>query len=86
MYNAQGSLAACAHVPVRMQPGTVWVRNGWPGLNQLTAAAAVLPDPAVDVFAFSAGQSSFGAKVEVALQDPETGPPVSDASAAAATG
>jgi len=66
LYNARGSLAARAHVTGRMQAGAVWVRDGWPGLNQLTASAAVLPDRAVDVFAFSAGQSSFDAKVEVA--------------------
>jgi len=66
LYNARGSLAARAHVTARMQAGAVWVRDGWPGLNQLTAGAAVLPDRAVDVFAFSAGQSSFDAKVEVA--------------------
>lgn len=66
LYNARGSLAARAHVTERMPTGAVWVRDGWPGLNQLTASAAVLPDRAVDVFAFSAGQSSFDAKVEVA--------------------
>ena len=66
LYNARGSFAARAHVTERMPTGAVWVRDGWPGLNQLTASAAVLPDRAVDVFAFSAGQSSFDAKVEVA--------------------
>ena len=65
LYNEQGLLAARAHVTERMQAGAIWVRDGCPSLNQLTAAAAVLPDPAVDVFAFSAGQSSFVAKVEV---------------------
>jgi len=65
LYNQQGSLAAAAHVTERMQAGAIWVWDGWPGLNLLTAAAAVLPDRAVDVFAFSAGQSSFVAKVEV---------------------
>ncbi len=66
LYNARGSLAARAHVTERMRAGAVWVRDGWPDLNQLTAGAAVLPDHAVDIFAFSAGQSSFDAKVEVA--------------------
>lgn len=66
LYNAKGSLAARAHVTERMQAGAVWVRDGWPNLNQLTASGAVLPDQAVDIFAFSAGQSSFDAKVEVA--------------------
>jgi anaerobic selenocysteine-containing dehydrogenase len=64
-YNKRGSFAARAHVTERIPPGTVWVRDGWPELNQLTAGAAVLPDRAVDAFAFSAGQSSFDAKVEI---------------------
>jgi hypothetical protein len=42
------------------------MRDGWPGLNTLTDGAPVLPDAAVDVFAFSAGQASFDAMVEVA--------------------
>ena len=58
-------MAARAHVTERMPPGTVWVRDGWPELNQLTGGNAVLPDLAVEIFAFSAGQSSFDARVEV---------------------
>ena len=29
-----------------MRSGAVWVRDGWPDLNQLTDGAAVLPDEA----------------------------------------
>lgn len=65
VYNERGSFAACAHVTERIAPGAVWIRDGWPGLNQLTGGAAVLPDSAVDLFAFSAGQSRFDARVEV---------------------
>ncbi len=36
------------------------------GLNALTQGAPVLPDHAVDVFAFSAGQATFEAFVDVA--------------------
>jgi hypothetical protein len=43
------------------------MRDGWTGLNRLTAGSAVLPDAAVDLFAFSAGQATFDAMVEVAL-------------------
>jgi hypothetical protein len=46
------------------------LRDGWPGLNSLTAAAPVLPDAAVDAFAFSAGQATFEARVEVAALAP----------------
>ncbi|HEX9574681.1 MAG TPA: HAD family hydrolase, partial [Myxococcales bacterium] len=44
----------------------VWMRDGWAGLNTLTSGAPVLPDAAVDVFEFSAGQADFEARVEVA--------------------
>ncbi len=66
VFNDRGSLSARAHVTERMPPGALWLRDGWPGLNQLTDGAAVLPDEAVEIFAFSAGQSSFDARVEVA--------------------
>jgi anaerobic selenocysteine-containing dehydrogenase len=57
---------ARAHVTDRVPPGTVWMRDGWTGLNRLTAGEAVLPDGAVDVFGFSGGQAAFDACVEVA--------------------
>ena len=66
IFNARGDMMARAHVTDRIPAGTVWMRDGWPGLNRLTSGAAVLPDAAVDLFEFSAGQSSFGAMVEVA--------------------
>jgi anaerobic selenocysteine-containing dehydrogenase len=65
LYNARGALAARAHVTERIPAGTLWLRDGWPGLNVLTAGAPVLPDAAADRFAFSAGQSTFDARVEV---------------------
>jgi anaerobic selenocysteine-containing dehydrogenase len=65
VHNTRGELAARAHVTEKIPPGTLWLRDGWPGLNRLTAGAAVLPDAAVDRFAFSAGQSSFDARVQV---------------------
>jgi hypothetical protein len=42
------------------------MRDGWDGLNRLTSGEACLPDHAVDVFGFSAGQAAFDAAVEVA--------------------
>jgi anaerobic selenocysteine-containing dehydrogenase len=66
IYNQRGELRARAKVTDHVPTGTVWMRDGWPGLNTLTDGASVLPDAAVDVFAFSAGQSSFDARVEVA--------------------
>jgi anaerobic selenocysteine-containing dehydrogenase len=67
IFNDRGDLHAKAHVTDRIPAGTVWMRDGWPGLNRLTAGASILPDAAVDLFSFSAGQASFDAMVEVAL-------------------
>jgi anaerobic selenocysteine-containing dehydrogenase len=65
VHNAHGELHARAQVSERIPNGTLWLRDGWPGLNSLTDSASVLPDAAVDRFAFSAGQSNFNARVEV---------------------
>ena len=65
IFNARGELMARAHITERIPAGTVWMRDGWPGLNRLTAGGAVLPDAAVDFFAFAAGQAAFDAMVEV---------------------
>jgi anaerobic selenocysteine-containing dehydrogenase len=66
VFNHRGELAARAHVTERIPAGTVWMRDGWPGLNRLTSGDPVLPDAAVDLFAFTAGQAAFDARVEVA--------------------
>ena len=67
VFNQRGELRARAHVTPRIPAGTLWLRDGWPGLNTLTDAAPVLPDAAVDAFAFAAGQATFDARVEVAV-------------------
>jgi hypothetical protein len=44
------------------------MRDGWSGLNDLTAGVPILADGAVDAFhalGFSGGQATFGARVEV---------------------
>jgi len=66
VFNQRGEMSARAFVTDRVPPGTVWMRDGWAGLNTLTSGAPVLPDAAVDVFDFSAGQADFEARVEVA--------------------
>ncbi len=66
IFNERGDLMARAHVTDRTPPGTVWMRDGWAGLNRLTAGMPVLPDNAVDLFGFSAGQATFKAMVQVA--------------------
>jgi len=72
IFNERGEFAARARVTGRVPAGTVWMRDGWPGLNRLTSGAPSIPDEAVDAFYFSAGQAAFDASVEVAPQgDPE---------------
>ncbi|MGZ6227278.1 MAG: molybdopterin-containing oxidoreductase family protein [Candidatus Binataceae bacterium] len=66
IYNHRGEMQARAFVTGDVPPGTVWMRDGWRGLNTLTDGAAVIPDNAVDTFGFSGGQASFDAAVEVA--------------------
>lgn len=63
--NGRGELAALVRVTSRVPAGTVWMHDGWSGLNTLTGGAPVLPDAAVDLFPFSAGQAGYGARVEV---------------------
>ncbi|HEV8675243.1 MAG TPA: molybdopterin-dependent oxidoreductase [Methylomirabilota bacterium] len=66
IWNDRGAFEARARVTERVPAGTVWMRDGWTGLNRLTSGAASLPDGAVDVFSFSAGQAAYDAMVEVA--------------------
>jgi anaerobic selenocysteine-containing dehydrogenase len=63
--NDRGEMRARAAVTPRISAGTLWMRDGWEGLNRLTAGRAVLPDDAVDRFGFSGGQAAFEAMVDV---------------------
>jgi anaerobic selenocysteine-containing dehydrogenase len=65
LYNERGTCQARVQVTDQLPPGTVWIRDGWDGINALTCGQPVLPDEAVDLFAFSAGQATFEAMVEV---------------------
>ncbi|MFI5401290.1 MAG: molybdopterin dinucleotide binding domain-containing protein, partial [SAR324 cluster bacterium] len=66
VFNERGTFQARAQVTDKIPAGVVWTHDGWEGLNALTSGRAVLPDAAVDVFAFSAGQAAFDAQVEIA--------------------
>jgi anaerobic selenocysteine-containing dehydrogenase len=66
IYNERGAFEARALVTDRISAGTVWMRDGWAGVNRVTSGKAVLPDEAVDAFGFSGGQAAFDAMVEVA--------------------
>jgi anaerobic selenocysteine-containing dehydrogenase len=65
VFNERGEMRARAFVTDRVPPGTVWMHDGWAGLNTLTSGAPVLPDAAVDLFGFSGGQAEFEASVDV---------------------
>jgi anaerobic selenocysteine-containing dehydrogenase len=64
--NQRGAFEARARVTERVPTGVVWMRDGWTGLNEVTAGGFAIPDEAVDVFGFSGGQAAFDAMVEVA--------------------
>jgi anaerobic selenocysteine-containing dehydrogenase len=66
LHNERGEFRARARVTAKIPPGTVWMRDGWDGLNRLTSGDASIPDDAVDLFGFSGGQAAFDAMVEVA--------------------
>jgi anaerobic selenocysteine-containing dehydrogenase len=66
LYNERGEFRARARVTDKIPAGTVWMRDGWEGLNRLTSGRPSIPDPAVDLFAFGAGQAAFDAMIEVA--------------------
>ena len=67
LYNERGTMSARAEVTTRIPAGTVWIRDGWEGLNTLTSGDPCLPDHVVGAFGtFSGGQASFDASVEVA--------------------
>ncbi len=66
IYNDRGAFEACATVTEQIPAGTVWMRDGWEGLNRVTSGEPALPNAAVDICGFSAGQSRFDALVEVA--------------------
>jgi anaerobic selenocysteine-containing dehydrogenase len=66
LFNERGEMRARARVTDAIGAGTVWMRDGWEGLNSLTSGRPVVPDDAVDVFHFGAGQAAFDAAVEVA--------------------
>jgi anaerobic selenocysteine-containing dehydrogenase len=65
IHNERGEMRARARVADQVSAGTVWMRDGWEGLNRLTSGRAALPDALVDAFGFSAGQAGYDARVEV---------------------
>lgn len=66
IHNQRGEFHAIAYVTDKIAVGTVWMRDGWAGLNRLTDGNACLPDAATDMLPFGVGQSLQDAEVEVA--------------------
>jgi anaerobic selenocysteine-containing dehydrogenase len=62
IYNQRGEMHARARVTDDVPPGTVWMRDGWLGLNTLTDGAAVIPDEMVEILGFSGDQAGFDAE------------------------
>ncbi|MGI8550248.1 MAG: molybdopterin-containing oxidoreductase family protein [Dehalococcoidia bacterium] len=67
MFNDRGEMSARALVTEKVQPGVVWMRDGWLGINFLTSGARSVPDAAAR--AFPAGQASYEARIEVAAEE-----------------
>ncbi len=65
IFNHQGRFRAEAIVTDKIPSGTVWMRDGWSGINSLTSSQRCVPDAVVDRFAFSAGQAAYDAYVDV---------------------
>lgn len=66
--NAKGAFDAVAKVTDQAPEGTVWMHDGWFGLNTLTESQAALPETALNGFAFTVGQSDYQAEIEVTLR------------------
>jgi len=65
IHNERGALEARARVTDKVPAGTVWMRDGWRGVNDLTSGAQAVPDEACALFPFTVGQSAYDARVEV---------------------
>jgi anaerobic selenocysteine-containing dehydrogenase len=64
--NEHGASRLEAHVTAKVPAGVAWIRTGVEGANRLTDGNACLPDGAVDLFSFSAGQAAYGTTIEIA--------------------
>ena len=65
MHNDQAAFTATANVTDRVPRGTVWIHDGWPGLNDLTNGGPSISDEVAALFPFSTGQAAYDAFVEI---------------------
>ncbi len=68
LQNTKGAFDAVAKVTDQVPEGTVWMHDGWFGLNALTESRAALPETALNGFPFTVGQSDYQAEVEVTVR------------------
>lgn len=66
IHNQKARFVATAKVTDQIPAGTLWIHDGWPGLNDLTNSTAAIPDTATGLFPFSTGQAAYDAYVELA--------------------
>lgn len=68
--NRRGQCEAIAHITDAVQPGVVWIRDGWSGINRLTNGAPSLPPLASEAIAgIPGGQAAYDAWVEVSRKE-----------------
>lgn len=65
IHNKRGEASALAAITDKVPQGTVWIHDGWPGLNTLTDGGSAIPDAATQIFPFTTGQAAYDAFVEV---------------------
>jgi anaerobic selenocysteine-containing dehydrogenase len=64
LHNGRGEMVAVASVTDRVPAGTVWMRDGWLGINALTDPGRTVPDAALQVYS-PAGSARFDSRIEV---------------------
>ena len=68
--NQRGHFEASAHVTEDILPGTVWMRDGWAGINRVTNGAPIVsPEALTIVPGAPGGQAAYDAWVEVRARD-----------------
>ena len=68
--NQRGHFEASAHVTEDILPGTVWMRDGWAGINRVTNGAPIVSPKALTIVPGApGGQAAYDAWVEVRARD-----------------
>ncbi len=67
--NQHGQFEATAWVTDDILPGTVWMRDGWAGVNRVTSGAPIVPLTANEIVpGIPGGQAAYDAWVEVSVK------------------